>query len=310
MAALVSAESVSEFYRELWCSVHLGPAPDWLASGKPLPPFLCRSLAFGTPTLPDDCSWIVAMTGSSEGVMERIDAGKGALGLHWGVAGISPQLYDYAAIAEHSVMGFSAERKELFEEALSLIGGLGESFLDTVCEYTGLVLWLKAPPERVDTDPIISSSFPGLPHCVVMTDRAAMGVIPDERFRSFSAWALAESLYHESLHQVLSATILQDEIFVDTFNASAGPTIHAGWRNADWSLDRSLHALFVYANISRMRLRLLDLDMFDGAERDTLVRVQAKSIDAAKRLGADLDRHRTIFTDRGSRLLTELQEIV
>ena len=247
------------------------------------------------------------MTGSPEGVVERIDAGKGEAGLYWGVAGISPRLYDYASIAEHSVMGFSVERKELFEEALSLLGELGGTFLDTVCGYTGLVLWLEPPPQRIDTDPIIASSFPGLPHCVVVTDRAAMGVLPDERFQSFSAWALAESLYHESLHQVLSATILQEEIFVDTFHAASGPTVHAAWRNADWTLDRSLHALFVYANISRMRLRLLDLDMLDGGERDILVRVRPQSIDAAKLLGEGLDPHRSAFTDRDNRLLTEIQ---
>jgi hypothetical protein len=310
MAALVSAESVREFYRELWGSVHQGPDPGFFASDKPLPPFLCRSLAFGTPALPDDCSWIVAMTGSSEGVVERIDAGKGTAGLYWGVAGISPQLHDYASIAGHSVMGFSAERKAVLEKALALIAGLGGSFLDTVCDYTGLVLWLDTPPGGSGAYHIISSSFPGLPHCVVMTDRAAMGVLPDETFRSFSAWALAESLYHESLHQLLSATILQEEIFVDSFRADAAPTVHVAWRNADWSLDRSLHALFVYANISRMRLRLQALDMLDGTERDILARVQPHSIDAAKRLGEGLDRHRNVFTDRGNRLLTEMQEIV
>jgi len=310
MTALASAQSVREFYRELWVSVHNAPASELLADDKPLPPFLCRSLAFGTPALPGDCSWVVAMTGSPDGVLHRIETGKKDFGLHWGVDGVSQQLHNYASIEGHSVVGFSASRKELLEEALALVADLGGAFLDTVCNFIGMVVWLKSDHERANKISLTSSSFPGLPHCVVVTDRAAMGVLPNERFSAFSAWALAESLYHESLHQVLSATILKDEIFVDTFYAATGPTIHVDWRNADWPLDRALHAMFVYANIFKMRQRLLDLDRFNGAERDTVMRVQAESGDAAMRLGAGLDRHRAVFTESGNRLLTELTEFV
>lgn len=307
MAALVSARSVSAFYRELWASVHEAPAPVFLADNSPLPPFLCRSLAFGSPSLPDDCSWLVAMTGSPDGELLQISTASGDVGFHWGVANIAPTLYDYAAIDGHSVIGFSSEHKTLFEEALALIGDLGGTYLDTVRDFIGLVLWLEADPTRTDVVKIISSSFPTLPHCVVVTDSAAKGVLPNEKFEAFSAWAMAESLYHESLHQVLSATILQDEIFVDSFHAAAGPTIHAEWRNADWPLDRSLHALFVYANITRMRRRLLDLDRFGGSERDILTRVHDESASATALLGGGLEAHRAIFTEPGNRLLSELQ---
>ena len=59
-----------------------------------------------------------------------------------------------------------------------------------------------------------------------------------------------------------------------------------------------------------MRLRLLELDLLDEAEGEILARAQPQSIDAAKLLGEGLDPHRSAFTDRGNRLLTELQEIV
>ena len=307
MSELASAESVRSFYRDLWVSVHDGPAPGFLADGEPLPPFLCRSLAFGDPSFPDDCSWAEAMTGSSDGMVRRIGAGLERKGLSWGVSGISPSLHDYVPIAGHSVTGYSESRGRLFEEALALIGDLGGSYLDTVCDFIGVVLWLEFDPQGGTAEQLIASSFPGLPHCVVVTDSAAQAIIPNEGLQSLNAWALAESLYHESLHQVLSATVLQDEIFVDSFNAAMGPKIRAEWRKADWPLDRGFHALFVYAGLSRMRRQLLALDRLDGAERETLARAHSQSSEIAGLLAAQMDRHRAVFTEQGGRLLTEIQ---
>ena len=309
MTALVSAQSVREFYRELWVSVHKAPAPDLLANDRPLPPFLCRSLAFGTPSLPIDCGGPLALTGMRDGIVQRIEAGAG-FALHWGTSGISPQLYDYAAIAGHSVTGFSKDRMALLEDALALLNDVGETFVASVCSFIGMMVWLEFDDQDTGESALVASSFPRLPHCVVVTDRAATAVLPNHHLGSFSAWALAESLYHESLHQVLSATILQEEVFVEEFTADEAATIHAAWRNADWTLDRSLHALFVYAGISSMRRRLLDLNKTDGIDRTVLARVQKESALAATHLGAALDRHRSIFTPPGNQLLTELQAIV
>jgi hypothetical protein len=306
MSELVSAESVRSFYRDLWVSEHDAPAPAFLADGEPLPPFLCRSLAFGDPSFRDDCSRAEAMTGSPDGIVRRMGARPGRKGLAWGVSGISPSLHDYVPIAGHSVTGYSESRARVIEEALALLGDLGGGYLDTVCDFVGLVLWLEYDP-RAGTEQLIASSFPGLPHCVVATDSAAQAIIPNDELQGLNAWALAESLYHESLHQVLSATVLQDEIFVESFNAASAPKVRAEWRNADWPLDRGLHALFVYAGLSRMRRQLMTLDRLDGAERETLSRAHSESSHIAGLLAAQIDRHRAVFTDQGDRLLTEIR---
>jgi hypothetical protein len=307
MSELASADSVRSFYRELWASEHDAPAPAFLADGEPLPPFLCRSLAFGDPAFADDCSWAEAMTGSSDGIVRQIGAGPGRKGLAWGVSGISPSLHDYVPIAGHSVTGYSEARAKVLEGALMLLGDLSDNYLDTVCDFIGLVLWLEYDPRKGDAEQLIASSFPGLPHCVVATDSAAQAIIPNDGLQGLSPWALAESLYHESLHQVLSATVLQDEIFVESFNAASAPKIRAEWRNADWPLDRGLHALFVYAGLSRMRRKLMALDRLDGAERETLSRAHSESSHIAGLLAAQMDRHRAVFTAQGDRLLVEIQ---
>jgi hypothetical protein len=305
MSELVSAQSVRAFYRDLWASVHDAPAPDFLADGEPLPPFLCRSLAFDDPSFPADCSWAAAMTGSPDGVVRRI--GQGQARLQWGVSGISPSLHDYIPIAGHVLVGYSDVRNRLLREALDFISELGDPYLDMVRDFIGLVLWLETDPQTGGAETLIASSFPGLPHCVVITDHATRTIAPSDTLPAPSPWALAESLYHESLHQVLSATILQDEIFVESFQAAAGPTIHAEWRNQDWPLDRSLHAMFVYAGLTQMRQRLLALGNLDGPEYEALARALSESSRAANLLGAKLDRHRGILTDQGNRLLSELQ---
>jgi hypothetical protein len=307
MSELVSAENVRSFYRGLWASEHDAPAPGFLADGEPLPPFLCRSLAFGDPAFADDCSWADAMTGSPDGVVRRVGAGEGRKGLCWGVSGISPLLHDYVPIAGHSVMGYSEARARVLEGALTLLGDLGDNYLDTVCDFIGLVLWLDYDRRGGTAEGLIASSFPGLPHCVVATDSAAQAIIPNEGLQGLSPWALAESLYHESLHQVLSATVLQDEIFVESFDAASAPKIRAEWRNADWPLDRGLHALFVYAGLSRMRQRLMALDRLEGSERETLSRAHSESSHIAGLLADQMDRHRAVFTAQGDRLLTEIR---
>jgi len=276
--------------------------PSYLSAEAPLPPFLCRALAFADPAHPEPWTWTEAMTGSAAGVVRKV--GSRGPGVHWGTANVSPLVFTVLPLPGYRIAAATERREALLASALDVLAGLADPVIDSVRAYLGLVVWLE--PSAPDAPPITSSSFPALPHCGFLTDGAACQLAPDTVLREDRPWALAENLYHESLHQELSATILQEDVFSDAFAAGSAPRIRVPWRRTEWELDRVLHAVYVYSRLLPLRRHHLRRSDLAPADVRGLSEAFQKGAAALAHLSHALKEAGPYLTRTGEELMAEI----
>lgn len=154
----------------------------------------------------------------------------------------------------HQPLAPAGDRLAFLEDALTTIAAdKGRSRV--LREFTSLLVWLEGDGSGVPL--LTSSSLPLVPHCSFITDKALRHIPPDTVFDDDSVYALAENLFHESLHQQLSASILVDDLFVTGYDSHHAERTRVPWRGSDWEPDRVLHATFVYSNLLPMRREAL-----------------------------------------------------
>ena len=302
MGVLVTARQIADFYRELWVECYSTPPPDYLRHDTAFPPFLCRSLAYGDPELPRDCPRLTALTGRPDGESLRVEAGP--LCLEWGTVVADSFLRDRLNLVGHRMAAHSPPRETWLRSAAELLSALSSPAAECVNSFIGLIVWLDVDANA--PEPITSSSFPAVPHLTAMTDKSSRELLPDSYLPEASAWVLAEDLYHESLHQWLSATMMIHDIFVENYIAAEGPLIEIPWRNSRWPVDRSLHSLFVYSHLVQLRICHLHEADVSFAEREAVVSALPAAIDAIRQLIPQLESERSCYTPLGQQLLDEI----
>ena len=114
---LATAASARHFYHDLWRLENGAEPPPHLNSGEPLPPFLCRRLAFGDPVVDLDCGWAEAMAGETQSTVEVIDVG--GRRLHCCSIGLSPSVFEILPIDGHRVVQLTCQRRDALERALT-----------------------------------------------------------------------------------------------------------------------------------------------------------------------------------------------
>lgn len=297
-----SRPSVSAFYAALWAECEGGSPPPTLAPDAPLPPFLCRALAFGDERFPAHAPRNAAMAGTPDAEVRRIEAD--GVALHWAVSGVSPLLLELLPLAGHRFARPEAERAARLERALAELAALGGEFAASLGAWTGTLVWLEQWDEAAE--PFNSSSFPALPHCTLITDRAAWQLPPSTVLPAPRALALAENLYHESIHQQLSATLLLEEMLRPEYDARRAPRIEVPWRRRGWEVDRVLHATAVYARLLPMRRAVLERHDLDPVERDAWSEASRQGAECVAWLADRLDESRGWFTAAGEALVEQV----
>jgi len=85
-------------------------------------------------------------------------------------------------------------------------------------------------------------------------------------YEGASTYALAENIFHEALHQQLSASLVFGVKIMDDAETAKLQSIHIPWRNSSWEIDRVIHATWVYSNLQRLRRRALSMPEVFGVE--------------------------------------------
>ena len=242
------------------------------------------------------------MTGSPKGVLRRIEVG--GHGLYWGTTDISSLVFAVLPLEGHRFARPVERHEKFLVNALRLLNGLDGPFSESVHAYLSILIWLEESEASVES--LTCSSFPALPHCSFITDKALRHILPDTILPEDSPWALAENLYHESLHQQLSATILQEDILSDAYDARSAPRISVPWRNSEWEIDRVFHALYVYSRLLPMREQYARSRDLDPLAAFYIPEAIQEGRAALAYLAEALRGFDSYFTDTGKGLVTQI----
>ncbi len=239
-----------------------------------LPPYLCRCLVLGT-ALGTACKNVEsAFVGTSKGVLANCS------GLRVSIGPFSQRLFNQLPLKGHiplDVPGLTA----WIQKAFKLLSTLDPSSACFVRDWCSLVVWV-APDVSLPPDTLLTSvAIPTLPHCTLLSVKSLRHIPAKHIYEGASLYALAENLYHEALHQQLSATLIFGPPLLRKSKSCSLPIIDIPWRNARWELDRVLHATWVYGNIQRLRRKALSSShllksedyLVEAAEHDTKSKV-------------------------------------
>ena len=154
----------------------------------------------------------------------------------------------------HSISEITDEKIMAIESALNSLEDLHEDYLNSVLDFTSLIIWLKKNNRQSKNTLITSCSLPHFPHTSFISDKALYHLPPLTLFNNNIIYALQENLYHESLHQKISSSMTFEDYMSKDFDTKSVEKMDIPWREGkSWQPDRILHAFFVYANIFKMR---------------------------------------------------------
>ena len=122
----------------------------------------------------------------------------------------------------------------------------------------------EQPPEAISVSAasglLTSVSVPDLPFCSFFSSRAALHIPPHIQVPRPDIHFLAENLYHESVHQKVTLTLLEKEWLKPGYHTLTSPRVAVPWRTHAassamrlWEIDRVLHAWIVYLSLLHYR---------------------------------------------------------
>ncbi len=243
---ILAREQVVPFYETLLAQHPDAPeqASNWISL---LPPNLCRALLTGRGVAAATKSIEAAFAGS---VGARLDS---VGGVRMCSEGFSRTLFSRLELAGHTpleVPGLGA----WIIEAAALLRKIDDGVMRFTEDWCSLVLWVAPIFEDEPALLLTSVAMPMLPHCTILSVKSLRHIPAKHVYEGASLYALAENLYHEALHQQLSATL----IFGRPLSLKRESTvIQIPWRDAEWKIDRVLHAAWVYKNLQQLRVNAL-----------------------------------------------------
>jgi hypothetical protein len=176
--------------------------------------------------------------------------------------------------------------------------------LDLIRDWSTAILWLSKDKYSKETE-LTSVAIPILPFCTFLTKKAIRHIPPKTLLPAVTLYGLQENLFHEALHQQLSASLLFRDLVAD--QDGVWPTVAIPWRNKEWPIDRAVHAAWIYKNLIRFRNRALQWGL-EGGEivRDVLANSQMSACEAYVHLRRELLGHRYLFTSFGRDIVDQL----
>jgi hypothetical protein len=244
---------VVESYREIGKS--LAPLSGVFELLHELPPFLCQRLALENRVTEAEVNRFTAYAGRAKPTLDwwRSLAG-GTIGLLSGAGfeGLVSELPLAGHRAATRVHALNAKTVKVLENLQDSDPGRSKQIED----WTSLIVWVERNPGSNATL-LTSSTFPLLPHCTFLSQKALRHVPPNSVFSRDSNYALKENLFHEALHQELAAALLHRQILSEDYWADNSERVAVPWRGASWEPDRVLHAVYVYATLLPMRAEAL-----------------------------------------------------
>lgn len=298
---MLSRGSVVDHYRSRLVSAMAGDTPAilWLDS---LPPYLCRALILEPDAVPGIVDVSKAFTGSSTASIY------GALGLRTCTNGFSMDLMSQLPLGGHVAVG-PGNSLALVGQALQEMEQREPVRLRNVADWTSLMVWVDADPWQPSSTLVTSVALPSLPHCTFLSNKAARHIPPKQVFSVPTTYALRENLYHESLHQQLSATLLFSDVLIDSYESKKAIRIPIPWRGAEWEPDRVIHATWVYAKLLPMRIEELQRLPPSSAEAAWILEALTEAIPALFYLTSRIPEILPLMQSTGIALMEEICEV-
>lgn len=302
MNRLLSRQAVVESFTDLLAD-HYDAPESYASTVERLPPYLCQQIALDEPYSFDE-------------ELEYAYAGEDRPDLRWSngrnadrtVAIVEGEgigsLTDRLPLDGHRQATNLSEVNDHTIEALERMAALEPERLEAVEDWTSLVVWLEQAPDA-DVTVLTSSTFPLLPHCTFLTEKARRHIPPNSVAEEPNDYALRENIYHEVLHQQLAATLLHRDILDPEYSAATSRRVPVPWRGSSWEPDRALHATVVYTGLIAMREDELERDI-GSQRREWLEEATAEAHDSLRHLIGRLEERRDIFTPAGDRLFESL----
>lgn len=164
---------------------------------------------------------------------------------------------------------------------------------------TAIVIPLKS---RTIAWNFASTTF-GSPRGVTYLTQLAKKYIPPHTvLPEREVYALAENLFHESLHQELFQRIESGNFLKKNTRGKDGPLIPIPWRNSQWHLEHAVHTLYVYQNLRRLR----DL-MPASVDRSIALEAKLGAQNAMHALMTGISPYQDLFHEKGLQWFQSLQ---
>ncbi|WFA05707.1 hypothetical protein [Bacillus sp. HSf4] len=220
-------------------------------------------------------------------------------------------------IPSHEILQANHQQKELLSKALHHLSKQHPSAYELIKEFVRSIVWVTIQRDFIEKDTqITSASFPIMPLCIFISDKAAFHIPPNSLCTKNSYRFLAENLYHEAVHQVINMNLLLSDIFNESYDSATSAKIEIPWRhtqsirNQYWELDRVFHAAIVYSKMMEFRLSELKDGSLYPEERKIFEEAAASGIRSAQHLSQALLNHKNSFTSDGVRLIEELANFI
>ncbi len=243
------------------------PAYGWIDL---LPPTLCRALILHRGIKTASSSIENAFVGASNGDLREVS------GIKVSVGKFNSRIFKSLPLEGHLPLGVPG-MCDWTAAALATLKELDDKALRFVQQWCSMILWVAPDHENKPETVLTSVAVPTLPHCTILSVKSLRHIPADHVYEGASMYALAENIFHEALHQQLSASLVFGaEIMSDAIDKEIQP-IHIPWRNTSWEIDRVLHAAWVYTNLQRLRKRALSMPNTFGLELEIVKNAEQES---------------------------------
>lgn len=271
-----------------------------------LPSYLCTLLASNSlelQHLPQTLESAVVGTDDSRLLLVESKKAK----IYWCVSGFPDFIFAKLPLSGHFQATYKEYQEQYLREALAELDVLGNQYAENVLEFSSLLIWLEIDLCHPPKAPVTSVTLPSFPHCSFITSRALYHIPPLFVFSRKSAYALCENLYHESLHQQMTATLLQEDILTEEYDPKTTSKIYIPWRKTSWEPDRVLHASFVYTNLIQMRKDKLIQNQMNVKEHDLIANSVRQSKIILKYLIEQFSNMKDAFSPTGWQFIKEIK---
>lgn len=234
---------------------------------------------------------------------------------YWIKSGFPESIWSALPITSHRLITPNYEIENSLITAIDHLFKVHEAAFEIFKTFVNCIVWTEIDPRiHGKIDEITSSTFPILPFCVFVSNKALKHIPPNAVSPESSFRFLAENLLHEAVHQQVNVTLLEKDVFVSSYRSSSSPKIEIKWRanqgiarNQFWELDRVLHAIYVYIEVSKYRIVELESNEISDLEKKYFALALKTGKVALNYLLSEVLLFRDYFTIFGNNLLDGLE---
>lgn len=270
------------------------PAFRWIDQ---LPPSLCRALILGNGLKTAANSIEQAYVGSVKSDIRNIS------GINVSVGKFNNRIFNSLPLQGHTPLEVPG-MCDWIHSALAVLEILDSKALAFIKQWCSMILWVAPDANTAPKTLLTSVAIPTLPHCTILSVKSLRHIPAKHVYEGASTYALAENIFHEALHQQLSASLVFGSKLMCDADAANLSSVHIPWRNASWEIDRVIHAAWVYSNLQKLRLRALSMPNLLGSEITIVKNAENESRPKLEFLSTKLESIQS-FLPRASRQIIE-----